>query len=157
MVAVQVAFPVKLGLMRVILKLLESVDGELGVQHPARELVCKYLTEEHARSLVAAAAAGSDPAQTAHLLPVAFQLVAVAIRIRTMGGGQQNDKANKRAAAGGDLLSLVSEVFCPAWSSDSASSANGEQVRAALAKSLVNIFQNVAQSVSVVPAVVSFL
>lgn len=145
MAPVPVAFAVKLGVMRVILKLLESVDADLAVQHPARELICKYLTETHARSLVTACAA-ADVNQALHLLPVSFHLVAFSVRIRSMSG----DKSNKKKPAGSDLVTLVSEVFCPAWSSVSESSAHAQQMRSVLAKSLVHIFHSLEQCVSIV-------
>lgn len=151
MVAVQVAFPVKLGLMRVILKMLESVQGELRVQHPARELICKYMTEEHACSLVMAAAASTagDGTQALHLLPAAFQLVAFSVSLRALSATSCDAKSGERAPQGGDrdLTPLLSEVYCPVWSSVSASSASSVQVRSALAKSLVQIFRGAVQSV----------
>lgn len=142
---VQLSFAEKLGLMRVVLKLLNSVSSELGTQHLSRDLVAKYLTEEHTRALLASCAV-CDSAQAVHLLPVAVQLVAFSVNIRKMAAS--TGKAGRQPAPF-QLQDLLIDCFLPVWTNAEALG-NGQTdvARVALAAAFVEVFSSADQEVS---------
>ncbi len=149
----QLSFAEKLGLMRVVLKLLESVSEELAVQHLSRDLVTKYLTEEHARSLLASSAA-CDSAQAVHLLPVAVKLVASAVSLHKMGtvsgsNATQRGRLQTQTVTGASSMQeLLLDVYLPAWTGAGAlEQSKQEMARSALASAFVEVFRSDNQEV----------
>jgi len=145
--AMHLSFAEKLGLMRMVLKLLESVSSELSAQHLSRDLVAKYLTEEHTRDLLASSAA-CDSAQSVYLLPVAVQLVAFSVNIRKMAAASSFAGKAKRQPVVFALQDLLFDCFLPVWT-NAAALENGktDSARAALAAAFVEVFSSADQEV----------
>lgn len=139
-------FAEKLGLMRLVHKLLKSVESELAVQHLSRDLIAKYLTEEHTRSLLASSAA-SESVQAVHLLPVAVQLVACAVSIRQLANVAARKTGRQPAAFA--LNDLLADCFLPVWTG-AVELENGktEMARSRLSMAFVEVFSSAGQAVS---------
>ena len=134
--------------------MLESVERDLVVQHPARELVAKYLTEAHARTLLLNCAR-AEASQAAHLLPVAFKLCSQSLAIAKMGcDGNSNTSSNANskskskqqktalpAAPSSPPLSSELEIYCVAWVGAV------DVVKSALAKAVAEVFCSANQEV----------
>lgn len=144
---VVLSFNIKMGAIRIVQCLIESVEGELPRQQPSRDLLAKYLTVPHAHSLLLACT-HCDAAEAVHLLPGAFGLVSFAMRTATASSapGKGKKGASKPAAAAQhseeDLEALVREIYCPAWAAASA-----ESGRAALSRAVAEVFCNAHQQV----------
>lgn len=144
----QLTFNVRVGLMRVVRKLLESIEVRLTTEGPSRELLCKYMTEEHAKSVLMFCA-NSDPAEAVHLLPDAFTLVSLTTMLRQLNFGSTQKKGKIPAKTGvtvsviDDLDAIIRDLFCPTWT------AVGQECgRTALSESIVALFCKSNQQVS---------
>lgn len=137
----QLGLAEKVGLMRVVVKLLESVSGELATQHLSRDLIAKYLTEHHTRTLLTASAA-CEAHESVHLLPVAVKLVALAVSINKMCVPAKGKAAQAAAATPLDLRGLLADAFVPTWSAAATDleQSRCEVTRAALAGAFVEVF-----------------
>jgi hypothetical protein len=154
---VQLSFNVRLGVMRIALCQIDSIDAQLSVEHASRQLLAKYLTMEHARSLLLHYAQATAE-EAVHLVPCAFRLVAVAAKLLALGAAEANGgpaagkrskktAANAAASAGptaADLAVLLGEVYCPAWTS-----ITDERARDVLAKAAVALYCDAGHAVSV--------
>ena len=146
----QLGFTEKLGLMRILVKLLESVSADFAVQHPSRDLVAKYLTEEHTRALLHACAK-CDSAESVHLLPAGVHLVAYAVSIRKMGAAS-NSKAK---SASFDLQSLLADAYVPVYlAAAELDQESMQKSRSALASAFVDVFCSAEQEASLLAALV---
>jgi hypothetical protein len=142
---VQLSFNVRLGVMRIALCLIDSIDAQLPGEHASRQLLAKYLTMEHARSLLLHYAQ-TTAEEAVHLVPCTFRLVAVAAKLLALGSaadagpgaGKRGKKAALNAAASAgptaaDLVVLLDEVYCPAWTAITDERARGVLATAAVA------------------------
>jgi hypothetical protein len=151
---VQLSFNVRLGVMRIALCLIDSIDAQLPGEHASRQLLAKYLTMEHARSLLLHYAQ-TTAEEAIHLVPCAIRLVAVAAKLLALGAAGAGPAAGKRgkkaalntAAAAGptaaDLAVLLDEVYCPAWAA-----ITDERARGVLAKAAVAMYCDAGHAVS---------
>lgn len=144
----QLSFNVRLGVMRIVRRLLLSIEARLVAEDPSRELLCKYLTEEHAKTVLMFCAQ-SAPAEAVHLLPDAFSLVALTAMLRQMNASsgltqQKGGKASKKVAPAliSDLDVIVRDLFCPAWAA-----VDQECGRSALSDATVAMFCKANQQV----------
>jgi hypothetical protein len=134
--ALKLSFNVRLGVMRVVLRLLESVETQLPSEHPSRELVEKYITTQHAQELLQAYAR-SAPEEAVYLLPDAFALVAWAGKITAMGS-----KQSKKGAGASNLDGLVQDLYLPAWVAT-----ENDLGKAALSKAVAHVLCGAGQQV----------
>lgn len=142
------SFAEKLGLMRLVLKLLNSVSSELSTQHLSRDLVAKYLTEEHTRDLLASSAS-SDSGQAVYLLPVAVQLVAFSVNIRKMAAASSSPGKSNRQPVAFALQDLLLNCFLPVWTNAAMlEKGKADGARAALAAAFVEVFTSADQEVT---------
>jgi hypothetical protein len=150
---VQLSFNVRLGVMRIALCLIDSIDAQLPVERASRQLLAKYLTMDHARSLLLHYAQATAE-EAVHLVPCAFRLVAVAAKLLALGAAGAGSGAGKRgkkaalnaAVAAGptaaDLAVLLDEVYCPAWAA-----ITDERARGVLAKAAVTMYCDAGHAV----------
>lgn len=155
-------YPVRLGLMRVINCLLESVSNQFEIQEPARNLVCRYLTIDKTKWLLrqcaiplpqdevkedstAAAAAAAQ-----HLIPVAFKLVASAKMLARMDVNHAAVGDNYQESVSNDFNTLVMTIFVPTWKAinGDVSATNASALRSVLATSVINIARSSKDEVS---------
>mmetsp|Transcript_24585 Transcript_24585/g.40997 ORF Transcript_24585/g.40997 Transcript_24585/m.40997 type:complete len:1409 (-) Transcript_24585:124-4350(-) len=97
----------KMGLMRIVLRMLETVQEQMVVQVPSRDLLLQYFTTENTLTLMQSCflseegnrSSGGDDvagADSLHLLPIAFKIIAVSTVIRSYAG----TSASSSSAAG---------------------------------------------------------
>lgn len=155
MKVVELSFSVRLGIVRVVLRLVESVADQLVVEVPSRELLAKYLTVDATKDLLFHCAQG-DAGEAAYLVPDAFRLVAVATKLQVIGAAPQAaaKKGKKGAAAPAvkrtgtspeELSALLQDVFCPAYSA-----VGEDRAKEVLARATVGVFCEGQQMVGVV-------
>ena len=142
---VPLSLKVRVGMMRVVLQLLESVQDQLTIQHPARDLLAKYITEDHTRTLVAAALRYDTNAAIV-LLPTALQLVSHSLAIRQLYDSlPKTDQIQRAAREEGrhDWMSMLVDVFVPAWTACST-----EAARTVLAQAVVEVLCTAGEEVT---------
>ena len=156
-------YRVRLGLMRVIHCLLESISNQFEIQEPARQLVCRYLTidktewllrqcalphppppsplsshEEEEEKDSAAATTTVLTAAAQHLIPIAFKLVASAKILARMN---VNHHADVVVGDSSDFSALVRTIFVPTWKSinNDLTATNTSALRSVLANAVIDI------------------
>lgn len=169
-------YPVRLGLMRVINCLLESVSNQFEIQEPARNLVCRYLTIDKTKSLLRQCAkplpqdeVKEDSAAAAaaqHLIPIAFKLVASAKILARMDVNHHH-VATAAAAVGdnyqesvsNDFNALVMTIFVPTWKAinGDVSATNTSALRSVLATSVIDIARSSNDEVSALSLLLALL
>lgn len=158
-------YPVRLGLMRVIICLLESVSNQFEIQEPARKLVCRYLTIDKTKWLLRQCAiplpqdeekedsAAASAAQ--HLIPIAFKLVASAKILARMDINHDASVGvyHQESVVSNDFNALVKTIFVPTWKAInggvSATATNtSSALRSVLATAVIDIARSSNDEVS---------
>jgi len=147
---------VRIGLMRVIHCLLESVSNQFAIQEPARNLVCRYLTIDKTNWLLRQCTIINSQEEDHHdaryLIPISFKIIASATTLARMDLNYAVDGSCDEVSSN-DFNALIT-IFIPTWKATNGdgttNTAAAGMLRSLLASAVIDIARSSDDEVSVI-------